>query len=97
LATLDPLAAIADTNQTMLHDLLAQVETENAAVQEFLQSLTQLQSDAQSYDCGSDFERPEVSIPEIFQILVSCQDEDEQREIFEQLTADGRSCRIVNL
>ena len=92
LATLDPLAALADTDQTMLDDLLAQIETENVAVQEFLRNLT----DAQSEDCGS-MDVPEVEIPEVYQILVTCQDENEQREVFEQLTAAGRNCRIVNL
>ena len=94
LATLDPLAALAGTDQTMLDNLLAQIETENIAVQEFLRSLT----DSQSEDCVSDlFEPKEVNIPEVFQILVTCRDEEEQREIFENLTTDGRNCRIVNL
>ena len=94
LATLDPLVALAGTDQTMLDDLLVQVETENIAVQEFLRSLTEIQSD----DCGSDLVDPkEVTIPEVYQILVTCRDEEEQREVFEQLTVDGRSCRIVNL
>jgi hypothetical protein len=93
LATLDPLAALADTDQATLDDLLAQIETENVAVQEFLRSLT---DDSPSYDCGSE-ETPEVAVPEVYQILVSCQNEEEQREVFEQLTAAGHSCRIVNL
>ena len=97
LATLDPLAALAGTDQTMLDDLLAQVETENIAVQEFLRSLTE-GVPGQSYDCGSDmFDAKEVAIPEVYQILVTCRDEAEQREVFEKLTADGRNCRIVNL
>jgi len=94
LATLDPLAALAGTNQTMLDELLVQIETENIAVQEFLRNLT----DSQSDDCGSDlFDPKEVKIPEAYQILVTCRDEAEQREIFDALTAAGRSCRIVNL
>jgi hypothetical protein len=99
LATLDPLAALADTDQATLDDLLAQIETENVAVQEFLRSLTddsQSGSPPRTYDSGSE-DVPEVSVPEVYQILVSCRDEEEQREVFEQLSADGRSCRIVNL
>ena len=92
LATLDPLAALADTDQTMLDDLLAQIETENIAVQEFLRGMTE----TQSYDCGS-VNAPEIAIPEVFQILVTCRDEEEQREVYEQLAAEGRNCRIVNL
>ena len=94
LATLDPLAALADTDQATLDELLAQVETENIAVQEFLRSLTESQSE----DYGSDlFDKKEVEIPELYQILVTCQNEEEQREVFEQLAAAGRNCRIVNL
>jgi len=94
LATLDPLAALADTNQTMLDDLLANVETENIAVQEFLRSLTETQSEDGDSDCDSD---SEVNVPEVYQILVTCRDEEEQQEVFEQLTTEGRSCRLVNL
>ena len=94
LATLDPLAALADTNQTMLDDLLANVETENIAVQEFLRSLTETQSEDGDSNCNSD---SEVNVPEVYQILVTCRDEEEQQEVFEQLTTEGRSCRLVNL
>ena len=90
LATLDPLAALADTDQVTLDDLLTQIETENISVQEFLRSLT----DTTDSLPGTENEH---EIPEVYQILVTCRDEDEQHEIFEQLTADGRNCRIVNL
>jgi len=92
LATLDPLAALAETDQTMLDDLLAQIETENVAVQEFLRNMT----DSSSNDCGS-ANIPEMKIPEMYQILVTCEEEAEQREVFEQLTAAGKNCRLVNL
>ena len=93
LATLDPLAALADTDQTRLDDLLAQIETENVAVQEFLRSLT----DENGGTAAGSLNVPEVEIPEVYQILVTCRDEDEQREVFEQLTRDGRRCRMANL
>ena len=89
LATLDPLAALADTDQATLDDLLSQIETENVSVQEFLRSLTDACSE-------TDYSR-EVEIPEVYQILVMCNNEEEQQEIFEQLAAEGRNCRIVNL
>jgi hypothetical protein len=91
LATLDPLAALADTDQTMLNDLLAQIETENVALQEFLRSMTE------DSDSLYDKDDNEVEIPEVYQVLVTCRDEEEEREVFEQLTAEGRHCRIVNL
>jgi len=93
LAVLDPLAALAGTDQTTLDDLLAQIETENIAVQEFLRSLT----DMTDSFLENRKEEKEAAIPEVYQILVTCHDEEEQCAVFEQLTAEGRSCRIVNL
>ena len=94
LATLDPLAALADTDQTMLDDLLASVETENVAVQEFLRGMI----DSQPSGCGSEVgSQAEIKVPEVYQIVVTCRDEEEQHEVFEQLTAEGRNCRVVNL
>jgi ParB-like chromosome segregation protein Spo0J len=91
LATLDPLAALAGTNQSLLDDLIAQIETENVAVQELLRNLADLPNEIEPK------ESEEVEIPEVYQILVTCSGEEEQREIFGQLTAEGRTCRIVNL
>ena len=94
LAVLDPLAAIAETNQTMLDSLLANIETENVAVQEFLRGM----ADSSSSDCISDVDSiKEVKVPEVFQILVTCKDEEEQKTVYEELIAKGRSCRLVNL
>ena len=93
LATLDPLAALADTDQTMLDELLAQIETENTAVQAFLRELT----DARPEDIGKDLDDLELKIPEVYQILITCQDAEELREIYERLAAEGHDCRIVNL
>ena len=94
LATLDPLAALASTDQTMLDDLLATIETENIALQEFLREMT----DSQPSGCGSDVDSmKEAKVPAVYQILVTCRDEEEQREVFEYLTAKGHSCRMVYL
>ena len=94
LATLDPIAALADTDQTNLDSLLAQIETENIAIQEFLRGMT----DTTPHIGETNSEINGVSsLPEVFQIIVTCQDEEEQREVFEHLTAEGRRCRIANL
>ena len=93
LSTLDPLSALADTDHTMLDHLVSQIETESRAVQEFLQELALPTPDVTDLDAG---DYPQA-IPVVYQILITCQDEDEQREIFQQLHAQGRTCRLVNL
>jgi len=93
LATLDPLVALAETDQTKLEELLAQINTENIALQEFLHSLTE----EPPYDELPENIPPATETEEMYQILVTCGDEKEQREVFDQLTAEGRNCRLVSL
>lgn len=39
----------------------------------------------------------EPPLAESFHLLVKCNDEDEQRNLYERLTAEGRSCRVLSL
>ena len=95
LATLDPLAALAETDQGKLADLLAEFETDNAALDEMLRDLSspagikideQLAASLKSRD-----------IPISYQVIVECKDEEEQREVYESLTGDGRRCKVLTL
>ena len=82
LATFDPLGSLAETNQNALDDVLALVETESQAVRQLLDEL------ALRVDDG-----PEAAVPHevppltlnLFQVVVQCQDEAEQRSVFEQM------------
>jgi len=95
LAVLDPLAGLAETNQDALDKLLADVETENEALQAVLDDL------GAAGDVALDDEPQdppaEVDIAETFQVVVECRDEADQKAVFEQLTAEGRKCRLLTL
>jgi hypothetical protein len=41
--------------------------------------------------------REEVEIPEAYQVLVECASEKEQRELYDQLVAAGKQCRLLML
>lgn len=41
--------------------------------------------------------RKEVDIPAIYQVVVECGDEQKQRAVYEQLTAEGFRCRLMLL
>ena len=41
--------------------------------------------------------RRRSTIPEAFQVVVECRDEDQQRDVFERLTAEGLKCRLLTL
>jgi hypothetical protein len=97
LAVHDPLAAMAGTNAEVLSDLLAHVETENDAVQTLLDQL--LEQGPAIGDQGLDDHAapPAVEIPDAFQVVVECQNEEQQQAVFERLTAEGHKCRLLNL
>ncbi len=91
LATHDPLSGMAAVEQTMLAELLADVETDSDAVRDMLD---QLLGDAESPDSGS---APDVDIPESFQVVVECEDEEEQRRVYERIKSEGYRCRVLTL
>ncbi|HEX3658639.1 MAG TPA: hypothetical protein VHV55_22800 [Pirellulales bacterium] len=91
LALHDPLAAMAETNFAALSDLVAQVDTENAAVQRLLDKLAEPPRDDVHRDA------PEIDIPEVFQLVIECRDEADQRTLYERLSAEGYACKPLNL
>ncbi|NMC21147.1 MAG: ParB N-terminal domain-containing protein [Thermogutta sp.] len=99
LAVLDPLANLAGKNEDVLRDLLSDVETAHPGLQTLLDELA---GDDPAANGGGDAAgeadgESEPPLPDVFQIVVQCRDEDQQRELFERLTGEGFSCRLVNL
>jgi ParB-like chromosome segregation protein Spo0J len=95
LALHDPLASMAETNEAMLAELLDHVETENDAVQAMLDEMLNPQETSDNDSEAT--ETKEVAIPETFQVVVACRDEDDQQHVFEQLTGEGYECRLLML
>jgi ParB-like nuclease family protein len=96
LLTHDPLAAMATVSEEHVRSLLAEVQTENAAVRRMINSLPEtpgLESTAQQ----PVETRPEMNIPDTYQVVVECQDEHDQQAVFERMRAEGYRCRILTL
>jgi ParB-like chromosome segregation protein Spo0J len=93
LAVLDPLAGLAEPDPELLAELVQSVETENRALRQFLDSLVpELPEPA-----PADKPPSETAVPEIYQVVVDCQSEAEQAALYERLTSEGYSCRLVTL
>ncbi len=93
----DPLTEMARRDDAALSRLLADFETESETIRKFVDKTFRIDVDA-NFDAAEtipDFQA--VDVPNLFQIVIECADEDEQRECFEALIAQGRKCRIVNL
>jgi hypothetical protein len=94
LATLDPLAAMASTDAALLESLLDDVRTENPAVRALLDGLAE--------DASLDVQEAskpltDAIVPETYQVVVECDDESEQRSVFERLRGEGFRCKVLSL
>ena len=94
LATLDPLAAMAETDAEVLRGLLDDVDTESEALRGLWRTLVEenpLAGDAREHPLA------DVTIPASFSVVVECGDESQQRALFERLKAEGFKCRVLSL
>jgi ParB/Sulfiredoxin domain len=96
LLTLDPLASMATTAHDQLNLLLAEVETESAAVQALVDNIAREYRDADELVAAA-ADRPEVVVPESYQVVVECRDEEDQQTIFERMRSEGYKCRVLTL
>ena len=94
LATFDPLGGMAETNQQALDAVLANVDTANDDLRRMLENLAG-QSLAEPAD---ESELPDHDFAgQLFQVVVECDGEDEQRRVFDQMCGQGLKCRLLNL
>jgi ParB/Sulfiredoxin domain len=98
LLTHDPLSGMATVSDEHLHGLLAEVQTESAAVRDLVDSIAQERA---THPTKSELTSPaassEVIVPESYQVVVECGDERDQQTVFEKMRAEGYRCRVLTL
>lgn len=92
LATLDPIGAMAKTNDASLRALLQSVNSEHAGLNGLLQSLSKAAPDPDA--TGGD---PGFVHHDQYGVIVMCESESHQRDVFDQLTEGGMDCRVVTV
>jgi hypothetical protein len=101
LALHDPLAGMAEANQEVLAQLLAHVETENDAISALLEEMLASGVESQEPGVESRTSDPQLStpdlLPEAYQVVVECRDEHEQQAVFERLSGEGYTCKLLVL
>jgi len=87
LLTIDPLAALAETQEQLHQRLLEQTPTDNNALAAAWEAAAKevLQREPE----------PVGTIPEQFLILVTCRDEKQQVELLGRFGAEGLECRAM--
>jgi hypothetical protein len=96
LLTHDPLSAMAEASDDQLQELLGNVETDSEAVRSLLATLAGELAGAEELSTDST-DRPEVAVPESYQVVVECHDEADQQAVFERMRSEGYRCRVLTL
>lgn len=99
LAVLDPLAAMAGCDAAALAELLDRVETDSEAVRAMLDAMLPTGGEGTPASEGNIDQTPsdEVDVPEAYQVVVECDGEEQQRAVYERLTAEGFACKLLTL
>jgi hypothetical protein len=96
LLTLDPLAALAGVDETQLTHLLTTTTFASPHLEQLLDGLARDAAGTCDELLAAD-ERPEVEIPELFQVVVQCESEADQEALFTRMRAEGYRCRVLTL
>lgn len=96
LLTHDPLSAMAGIDESLLYELTNATDIQSPALNEMLADLAKT-AEQLAGDEDPAGPPPEVHIPELFQVVVVCESEDEQAEVYEKMTQEGYTCRVLTL
>jgi len=94
LLTHDPLAAMAETNEEALAELLHTFETESPQLEAMFDEML---DNLAKEPLESATPPPEATWDSILQVAVECESEEQQGEVFEMLTAQGYRCKVLTL
>ncbi|MFO0791794.1 MAG: hypothetical protein U0805_20215 [Pirellulales bacterium] len=97
LLTHDPLAAMATVSAEHLQTLLAELDTDSAALRAMCDDLTPSAPGSAGSSSSQLEQIPEATIPESYQVVVECRDEADQRQVFDHMRGQGYRCRVLTL
>ena len=91
LATFDPLASMADVDPEKLEAILHDVNTSSDALRDMLEQLA-----AEAGIVPEDkAEEEQPNLKAGFEIVVTCENETQQQELFDRLNGEGFTCRVL--
>jgi hypothetical protein len=96
LLTHDPLAGMAEASDEQLQSLLDDVQTESDAVRSLMDALSHADTTTEELFARS-HDRPEIDIPESYQVVVECSDEENQQIVYVRMRSEGYRCRVLTL
>lgn len=91
----DPIGAMAGVSHEALTELLSKVDTKSKALRDVFDDLARRSCGAIGELDSRDL--PEVQIPESYQVVVECEGETQQQQVYERMRSEGFRCRVLTL
>lgn len=95
LASLDPLAAMAEADQEALNRLLQSVDFDNSLIEDTLRDWGDLQDDDDDSDDSGEADDQTDQLEDHYAVLVNCEGEQDQGAILEELTRHDLDVRAI--
>jgi hypothetical protein len=99
LATFDPIGNMAGINHEALNGIVVDLDLASRPLKQLMTTILEKESPVpnalQQQSPLKDLKEKEIA--EIFQVVIECQNEREQREIYERLSAEGYMCNLRTL
>jgi hypothetical protein len=97
LLSLDPLAALAETNRDTLDRLLDLTQSPSDALTNLWRSIGTAQKCVEEAieSARKEHKLPAQAVPEQYLVLIECEDEAEQVALLERFQAEGLRCRAL--
>ncbi len=96
LAVHDTIGQMAETDRDLLTQLVKEIDTSDKAIHELFEAATKDAGGSTDWSAGISNES-EIEIDPVFHVVVECEDEQDQRHVYEAMTAAGRDCRVLTL
>jgi hypothetical protein len=97
LATMDPLAAMAEVDKVQLAELSRDIQISDQALAEMFSSLLEENDVLPNIDSESEQVADVQPVPTQFQLIVTCRDEADQKALYEALEKEGRDVRPLQM
>lgn len=98
LATHDAITSMATIDQNKLDALRAELSARQPALREMIANISAGIAPSPTQKTQTSANKQEVlTIPESYELVVTCRDERDQRQVYERLTGEGYKCRVLTL
>ena len=96
LSVIDPISTLAETDENILNDLLDKVQSEDEGINALLNELSNNQDEILD-DAPESNSEEGIHYTEQFGVIVMCDNEEQQKQVYDELMEQGYTCKVVTV